>query len=138
MKTVSRLILSTLMGGTLLGLAVSSSLGGVATNPCPHATGGQAFFVTGGGDSSAGQQVTTHVGQSVEVHLKINLSDGTVEDVSEDSCTSFASGGHGSFNGEDYTPSAADANKAFPLYAFYHDMCTGQTWTFTVHLVVRP
>lgn len=134
MKTVSRWVLPMALGVALWGLSVAGSL----ASPPPHVTGGQAFFVTEPGDTAGPQQATTHVDQAVEVHLKVNLSDGTVKDVSEDELTSYSSGGHGSFNGEEYTPGAAEANKAFPLYAYYHDPSSGQTWTFTVHLVVRP
>ena len=141
MKTPTHRLLATVMSAALVGLTVPITYAGVATVPCPTATGGRAFFVgTGseGYEADIGQQVTTYVGQPVEVHLKIKLSDGTVQDVSEDDCASFSSGGHGAFSDEYYTPGPAEANKAFPLYAFYQDMCNGTTWTFTVHLVVRP
>ena len=109
----------------------------------PYVTGGRLAFCMDNGRVDLGQQVTAHVGQNVFLCLHVNLSDGSVANVTQNGNTSYSVGtGTGYIRHfelvELYVPPAADANKQFPLYAIYHDACKNVDWTFTVSLHVIP
>ena len=123
-------------------LALAAAAPARAQN-CPYVTGGRLAFCMDNGRVDLGQQVTAHVGQNVFLCLHVNLSDGSVANVTQNGNTSYSVGtGTGYIRHfelvELYVPPAADANKQFPLYAIYHDACKNVNWTFTVSLHVIP
>jgi hypothetical protein len=111
---------------------------------CPYVTGGRLFYCYFNGSGDLGQQATRSVDNPIAFRLHVNLSDGTVADVSLSDNTTYSAGtGMGFFSylyvgAEFYVPLQADVNKQFPLYAIYHDPCKNVNWTFTVSLHVIP
>ena len=72
-------------------LALAAAAPARADN-CPYVTGGRLFFCTSNGTGDLGQQVTTHVGQTVFLYLRVNLSDGTVANATYSTYTTYSAG----------------------------------------------
>lgn len=107
---------------------------------CPHVTNGYAFF-DGGGPSAvvSGGQVTMEPDDCTpSIHVKVLLSNGTVQDVTAHVVTT-APQGKGTISGHVYCAAAGDLDKQFPIYSIYTDPCTGQKHTFTlsIHVVAN-
>jgi hypothetical protein len=110
----------------------------VPAAPCAYVTGGRAFF-----HDNSQQQLTINVNQFALPNLQVRLSNGQTLDVSSNPNTTYSTNGAGQIEGSSatffsYLAVAADANKAFPIYAKYFDPCKGVTWTFTMSLHVIP
>jgi len=135
-KTAPLFFTAALMAALFLLLARSAR----GVTPCAHVVSGYAFF-SGGGTSAvvSGQQVTMEPDDcSPQVHVKVFLSNGQTQDVTESGhLVTLAPQGHGTIADHVYCAAAADLDKQFPIYSIYTDPCTGQTHTFTVsvHIV---
>jgi hypothetical protein len=121
---------------TLVTLSSRSAQATIGPCKCAYVTGGQAFYSNDAGVTSLGQQETIRYPDCTDqVRLRVNLSNGMTEDVTE--FVSYSSGGKPlSLIGGVYCPSSCDINREFPIYVYYCDPCTGLKWTFTVHLTV--
>jgi len=137
-RRISYLLIAATQFVTLMTLSARATRATLNPCPCAYVTGGRAIYTSAEGLNDLGQdEHIRYPSSSDQVHLIVNLSDGSRKDVSLlPLAVTYASGGQGYFADERYVPCEADINREFPLYAIYQDPCTGQTWTFTVHLHV--
>lgn len=95
--------------------------------------------VTNGTQTSA-DQATVNVGGCVTLKLLIGAQPGGTTDVTQSANTTFTTNptqGHLTSKNV-WCATAADCNHQFPIYAIYHDPCTGTTLVSTVHVTVTP
>jgi len=103
------------------------------------------------GTINSRDQATLNVGGCVELELRIvSEPGGAVTEVTDSPNTTFVSPGRGiitsdtdggtSETGEKniFCATVADCNHQFPVYAIYHDPCTGTNLVATVHITVVP
>lgn len=112
---------------------------------CPQVEINVSIASVSSGTLNASDQATLNVGGSVTLQLFITRRSGTTSTTTNETLnpntTFFTSPSRGTFsgpNGSVFTATAADCNLQFPIYARFHDTCTGSTFTDTVHITVRP
>src|SRR5438874_446530 len=127
----------------LLGLLLLGSAPLAVQAQCPQVEINLTVLSVTGGTQNSIDQATLNVGGSVTLRLIITRRSGTTSTATDESTstntTFFTDPARGLFTAKNvFQATAAQCNLQFPIYARFHDTCSGSTFTDTVHITVRP